>query len=104
MVGISARHGEHHDAQTFTTPTLPIEYLNSFPESVIPARAGALTRFGGVINVTEPLPETKLSCGFEDPPPHPEVVSTKRREIVRESLRTISSFSLEAGALQVRYM
>ena len=35
----------------------------------MPANAGASTRSEALIIVTAPLPETKLSCELEDPPP-----------------------------------
>jgi 4-hydroxy-tetrahydrodipicolinate synthase len=40
-VGASARHGEHHDAHTFTTATRSFEYVYCLPDKVIPVIAGA---------------------------------------------------------------
>ena len=70
-VGISARQGEHQDAQTFTTATCPGLKVKVFPLSVIPDKAGAAFRFEISILVTAPLPSIKLSSGVEVPPPQP---------------------------------
>jgi len=68
-IGISARHGEHQDAQTLTTAIFPGLKIKVLPLKVIPDRAGAAIRAVSSIKVTAPLPSIKLSSGLELPPP-----------------------------------
>ena len=92
-VGISARHGEHQEAQTFTTATCPGLKIKVLPVRVIPDNAGAALRSSKFILVTAPLPSMKLSSAIELPPPHAVTV----RAIIRigarlESLLRITYF------------
>ena len=53
--GISARQGEHHDAQTFTTAIFFSVKSNLVPYKVSPLSFGASWRSAGEIKVTEPF-------------------------------------------------
>ena len=55
-MGSSARQGEHHDAHTFTTATLPGVNEKFLPLNDIPEISGAATRLPAFIFVTAPLP------------------------------------------------
>ena len=49
----------------------------------MPANTGAWIRSGDLIKVTAPLPETKLSCVLEEPPPLQLVkVSVKKTKVI----------------------
>jgi hypothetical protein len=56
-VGISARQGEHHDAQTLTTAILFPTKLNLVPYKVSPLSFGAIARSLAETKVIAPFPE-----------------------------------------------
>jgi hypothetical protein len=83
-VGSSARHGEHHEAQTFTTATSFIGKRYVVPSKVIPPSSGAAILFDGETYVVAPSPATKFSAVFVEPPP-PQAVRVIREITMAES-------------------
>ena len=80
-VGASARQGEHHEAQTFTTVIFPSSELKFVPSRVSPERVGAVIRSDSFNTIADPSPEIKaFSLLLEVPPAEHDVkVKTKAR-------------------------
>ena len=98
--GASARHGEHHDAQTLSTNTFPALAVKVPPSSVGPETTGASLRSAWGIKVATPFPAIKDCSLVLNAPPFEQA---SNNGISKKSRYFFISSSAAVSAPQVHY-